>query len=100
MLRITIHEGDGEMEIKLEGRVAGPWVAELSRAWVEMAPLLASRKLSLDLRSVTFADAVGTQALKDIYTLTGAELVADTPWAQSLVEQITGETANPFAEEL
>ena len=47
-LRITIHEEPEAVAIKLEGRIAGPWAEELSRVWVETAPRIASRKLSID----------------------------------------------------
>src|ERR1035438_3285034 len=53
MLRISIQETAEEVELKLEGRIAGPWAAELGRVWVETAPRLSSRKLVLDLSSVT-----------------------------------------------
>jgi anti-anti-sigma regulatory factor len=87
-LRITINHSDKSAVIKLEGRVAGPWVAELSRAWQENAPLIASRKLSLDLRDITYSDESGTRALSDIYRQTGAELVSANPWTHFLAEQI------------
>jgi anti-anti-sigma regulatory factor len=75
--------------IKLEGRIAGPWAEELRRTWKEEGPLLASRKLSLDLRDITFSDAAGTQALKDIYHQTGAELLTNNQWTQFLAEEVT-----------
>jgi anti-anti-sigma regulatory factor len=67
MLRISIEENVEVLEMKLEGRIAGPWAAELSRVWVETAPRLASRKLVLDLSSVTYADSGGTELLGQIY---------------------------------
>jgi anti-anti-sigma regulatory factor len=88
MLRITTQEDEQAIEITLEGRIAGPWVAEISRAWMETAPRLASRKLSLDLRNVTYADALGKQALRHIHAQSGAELIASTPWTQYLAEEI------------
>jgi hypothetical protein len=99
-LRITIEEDENAMELKLEGRVAGPWAAELSRVWVEEAPRLASRKLLLNLSSVTYADADGTRTLREIYSLTHAEVVTGTPWTQFLAEQIARTGANPGDEEL
>jgi hypothetical protein len=99
-LRITIEEDETAMGLKLEGRVAGPWAAELSRIWVQESPRLASRKLSLDLRSVTYADADGTKALREIYSRTNAELVAGTPWTQFLADQIAQPSAQPDDEEL
>jgi anti-anti-sigma factor len=100
MLRISIEENQQAAVIKLEGRIAGPWVAELSRVWVETAPQLAYKNLSLDLRSVTYADNAGTQVLRGIYAQTRAELVAGTPWTQFLAEQITRTSAQPVEEEL
>jgi hypothetical protein len=89
MLRISIEESVEALEMKLEGRIAGPWAAELGRVWVETAPRLASRKLVLDLSNVTYADAGGTELLGEIYAQTRAELLAGTVWTQSLAEQIT-----------
>ena len=89
MLRITIHEDEEAIGMTLEGRIAGPWVAELSRAWAETAPRLGEKKLSLDLRNVTYSDAGGTQALKEIYVQTNAELIAGTLWAEYLAEEIS-----------
>jgi hypothetical protein len=88
LLRITVQEKDTEIEITLEGRVAGPWVAELRRIWMETTPRLGARKLSLDLRNVTYSDAGGEQVLREIFAQTNAELVTSTPWTQYLAEQI------------
>lgn len=88
-LKITIQKGDKEIGMTLEGRVAGPWVAELKRVWVETASQLANRTMSIDLRNVTYADAPGKQLLRDIYSQTHATLIASSPWAQYLAEEIT-----------
>ena len=100
MLRISIEETVEALEMKLEGRVAGPWAAELGRVWVETAPRLATRKLILDLSNVTYADAGGTHLLGQIYSQTRAELLAGTLWAQSLAEQITRGDAQSGNQEL
>ena len=88
MLRITTQEDEQAIAITLEGRIAGPWVDEISRAWLETAPRLNSRKLSLDLRNVTYADALGKQALRHIHAQSGAKLIVSTPWTQYLAEEI------------
>ena len=88
MLRITTQKSDTAIEIKLEGRVAGPWVAEISRVWMETAPQLDSRKLLLDLREVTYLDAGGKKVLSDINAQTGAQLIVSTPWTQYLADEI------------
>jgi anti-anti-sigma regulatory factor len=92
-LRITIQDTTEAIEMKLEGRVAGPWASELDRVWVEAAPRLQSKKLVIDLHNVTYADASGKQVLRDIYAQTHAELVATTPWTQFLAEEVTANKA-------
>jgi hypothetical protein len=88
MLRITIHESGEGMGMILEGRVAGPWAEELNRLWVETAPRLGSRKLSIDLCNVTYADARGKQVLAEIFSQTGAELAASTLGIQDLAGEV------------
>jgi anti-anti-sigma regulatory factor len=94
MLRITIHETDDAMAIDLEGRIAGPWVAELGAAWAEAAPRLSSRKLVLNLLNVTYVDKRGAQALRNIYAQTRAKLIAATPSVLYLAGEITGDDRN------
>jgi anti-anti-sigma regulatory factor len=89
MLKITVEANTNEMILKLEGRLAGPWAAELDRLWEETAPSLAERKLSLDLRGTTYADAGGIRILKAIYSQTGAMVLAGTPWTKYLAEEVT-----------
>ena len=73
-LRITFQETDEAVEMRLEGRVAGPWASELDRVWVETAPQLAAKKLIIDLHNVTYADAAGKQVLREIYAQTHADI--------------------------
>jgi hypothetical protein len=88
VLRITIQQGDEFIRIKLEGRMVGPEVAELNRAWTEIASELGARKLSLDLRDVTYSDAQGNQVLRDIYSQAKAELIADTLWSKHIANEV------------
>ena len=87
-LKITIQNNDSGIGMTLEGRVAGPWVAELNRAWVETAPHLGDKTLSINLQNVIYADAPGKQVLREIYAKTHAKLIASSPWAQYLAEEI------------
>jgi ABC-type transporter Mla MlaB component len=98
-LRITFEETEHAMKLRLEGRVAGPWAEELSRVWVERAPQLASKKLSIDLHNVTYADAGGKQVLRTIYAQTRAELIASTPWTQFLAAEVAANDAEGDEEE-
>ena len=88
-MRITFQDTDEAAEMRLEGRLAGPWASELDRVWVEAAPRLASKKLIIDLHNVTYADASGKQVLRTIYAQTRAEFITNTPWAQFLAEEVT-----------
>jgi anti-anti-sigma regulatory factor len=87
-LKITVQEQDQTIGIKLEGRVAGPWVPELRRLWAETAPQLGTKTLSIDIQHVTYADAGGKEVLRDIYAQTHAALIASSPWAEYLAEEI------------
>ena len=65
-----------------------------------MAPSLGTRKLSIDLRNATYADASGIRVLHKIYSQTDAELITSTPWTKYLAEEITRASAIPTVEEL
>lgn len=73
--------------MKLEGRIAGPWVEELRRTWTSLAPSLGSKRLCLDLCEVTFVDTAGKQLLTNLRKA-GARLLADTAMTKALVEEI------------
>ena len=68
MLRI-IHHTDSTVRdsiLKLEGRIVGPWVDELRRAYMERTA--DSRcPLTIDLRDVTFIDPAGIAFFDEIY---------------------------------
>ena len=100
MLRITLEEKSDAVVLKLEGRLAGPWAAELGRLWEEKAPDLAQKKLSVDLRETTFADASGIRILKTIYSQTGATFLAGTPWTQYLAEEVASNNSNQTGTEV
>ena len=87
-LRVTINHGDGEsVTLKIEGTVAGPSVSELNRAWQDLALSLGPRKLSVDLRGVTFIDKTGMGVLAEIHSKAGAEFLADTPLSKYFAEE-------------
>ncbi len=92
MLRISLEQKEAAAKVTLEGRVAGPWAAELGRFWAATGPLLGSKQLSIDLRNVTYADDSGKQVLSTIHAQTGATLVASTPLTRQLAAEIA---ANP-----
>jgi hypothetical protein len=93
-LRITVEEDEQAMVVKLEGRVVGPWATELDRLWEQTSPGLAQRRLSLDLRETTYADAGGIRVLRAIYSQTNAAILTSTPWTQYLAEEVTRKNQN------
>jgi ABC-type transporter Mla MlaB component len=67
VLRITAidHEGStSNQTLKVEGKILGPWVVELSRACEELRVPL--HCLRLDLTDVTFVDSTGLKLLDDL----------------------------------
>jgi hypothetical protein len=76
------------MTLKLEGKLIGPWISELAREWDKLMPFPRGKKLSLDLRGMTFVDKRGVEALRRIYGHTRAEILADTPMTQDFARKI------------
>lgn len=92
MLRISIYGTDNETTLKLEGKLIGPWIAELKREWNGLMPLPPGKKICLDLRAMTFVDRNGVEALQRIWQLTGAEILVDTPLTRDFAQKIRGTT--------
>ncbi len=87
MLRITIKQEEGTTEFELEGKLAGPWVAELERCWRTTAtPGVSS--IRVHLRAVSFIDAAGKELLAKMYR-DGAELAAVGCMTKAIVAEIT-----------
>ena len=82
MLKITVQKSEGAETIKLEGKIAGPWVEELNRTWHALAPSLGCKQLELDMRGVGFVDGKGRQLLREIYQHTNTCFLADSPLTQ------------------
>ena len=94
MLKITPHQTPDSMQLVLEGRLAGPWVKELERAWGGIKDTAGS-PLVVDLTGVTFIDQEGKALLGNMWQ-EGAELLADGCCSRSIVADITstGRTAS------
>jgi hypothetical protein len=86
-VRITIRDEEKLVTLKIEGRAAEPLVSELHRVWQDLATSLGSRKLSVDLRGVTFMDLTGRHLLAEIHAKTGADFLADTPMTKYFAEE-------------
>ncbi len=97
-LRITVEQNTDTMVLKLEGRLAGAWVAELDRLWAQISPERNGRKLALDLRETTYADAKGIGILRAIYGETRADFLTGSPWTQYLAEEVKRKDAEQNQE--
>ena len=94
MFRATVQEDEERFIMKLEGRVVGPWVTECARAWLALEPSLSTKKLCVDLRGVTFVDESGLELLREIYSATRADIVANSPLTRHFAEVAMGLTTN------
>jgi ABC-type transporter Mla MlaB component len=86
LLRITVQKGCGSATLKLEGKLAGPWVEELQRIWRSAS---ASEAVLVDLCDVSFVDASGKDLLAQMCH-GGADFLADSPLMKQIVEEVTG----------
>ncbi len=64
MLRITSSNHRSTETLKLEGKLVEPWVAELLQTSSSL--LEQGLQIRLDLAAVSFVDAVGAQALREL----------------------------------
>jgi ABC-type transporter Mla MlaB component len=87
-MRVTIHQHEPEhVTLQVEGKIAGPHVPVLHRAWQDLTPSIGQRRLRVDLRGVTHVDGTGRNLLAEIHAKTGAEFLADTPLTKYFAEQ-------------
>ena len=86
MLRITIQNGSGRASLKLEGKLAGPWVEELRDLWRSGS---ATEAFLVDLFDVSFVDTSGKDLLAEMWQ-GGADFVADSPLMKQIIEEVTG----------
>jgi hypothetical protein len=88
MLRITTHEKPESLTIQLEGKLAGPWVQELDKCWLNCGAREGKTFIRFDLTGLTFVDAAGKEFLAARYG-EGAELVAAGCLMKAIVAEVT-----------
>ncbi len=86
MLRVTTTDQGETVTLKLEGKLAGPWVQEVTRAWQAATESKRSGYV-IDLRSITFIDNTG-KALLALMSRHGARLLAAGCLTRTIVDQI------------
>jgi hypothetical protein len=88
MLRITVHDAPRTLTVRLEGRLAGPWVRELEECWRGALASQGEPSLRVDLTEVTSIDAAGQACLQALHRH-GAEFVAADCLMKAVVAEIT-----------
>ncbi len=74
MLRITIIDEPKEQRWTLQGRLSGPWVAQLKSNWEKSHGQNGTRKCVVDVSDVTFVDLDGERVLASMIK-DGAQLL-------------------------
>ena len=87
MLRINVKTQDQTTILELEGKLAGPWVAELEQSWRSTITSSAGAAIVVHLRAVSFIDAAGKELLAAMHRQ-GAELVATGCMTRAIVAEI------------
>ena len=87
MLRITIIDEPTEQRWNLQGRLSGPWVAQLKSNWEKSHGQNGSRKCVVDVSGVTFVDLDGERVLAAMMK-DGAEFLASGVYTRHLLEML------------
>ncbi len=88
MLRITTEHEAHDIRLKLDGKLAGPWVEELASSWQAATLSAGERKAVLvDLSGVTFVDSEGKRLLSKMCA-EGAKFRTSCCMTRGIVERI------------
>lgn len=87
MLRITTIAAKDRTILKLEGKLRGPWVAELEKVWREVQPTTERKPIRGDLRDVSYIDECGKTVLAGMRH-DGVELVAIDPLIRWMLKDL------------
>jgi hypothetical protein len=66
MFKISIVDTPSQRTLVVEGRLVGPWVAELCTSWRNACQERGGRKLVVDLRNLTSISREGEDAIFDL----------------------------------
>jgi len=88
MLRVRVDNTPAETTLRLEGRLAGPWIEELARCWATASADRDTRSIRIDLDGVTFIGRAGKVLLRAIHD-GGGVLVARDCTTCAIIDEIT-----------
>jgi anti-anti-sigma regulatory factor len=97
MLRITIHDSGASLTFQLEGRLIGPWVAELEKSWRDARAGQPDCRVLIDLTGVSFIDAAGKAFLAAAHRAGAKFLTADCLMCAIVAEVSCPRLAQPNA---
>jgi outer membrane protein len=95
MLKITIHDGPESQTFQVEGKLVGAWARELEQSWKSAASVENRKARIVDLEGTLFIDEEGKKVLRKLFKEGAFFRTADCMTA-SIVDEITGKTANPW----
>jgi hypothetical protein len=87
VLRITINDEPMEQRWILQGRLSGPWVAQLKLNWEKSHGPNGNRKCVVDVSDVTFVDLHGERVLATMMK-DGAEFLATGVYTKHVLETL------------
>jgi anti-anti-sigma factor len=67
MLRISIHEAQESVTVRLEGNLIGAWVEEVEECWRKAFATFGTRTIVVDLTAVSFVDTAGGALLQKMH---------------------------------
>lgn len=87
MLRTIITEAPSEQTWTLQGRLCGPWAADLQQKWEETRSTRLGRSCVVDLEDVISVDQTGENALLEMAT-EGARLTTSRAYMKYILESL------------
>lgn len=88
MLKITRISEQHSLTLKLEGKLAGPWVDELEQVWRSIEHRAGGQALVIDLNDVIFIDLAGAILLRQMHAA-GTAFRAEGPYISHELRRIT-----------
>jgi hypothetical protein len=73
--------------MRLEGKLAGPWVQELMNCW-QGTLAQGATEVRIDLSALTFINPSGKELLAAMH-MQGVQFIASGCWAKGIVAEIT-----------
>lgn len=94
MLRIHIHDCDGETRLTLEGRLVGPWVRELENCWHGAFAAEPRGSILVNVANVSFVDSDGMDLLTRMCRQ-GVRFASTGLMMNAIVEEIERKAKKP-----